>query len=388
MLVLHGSWVLAQGMVPARFVLWGETTEPPRTTSARGLRGARPSVPIAAHPFAPKTHRLVDVLIRLRLREEADVQLVRSLVVHLPSAHGAPLPSPTPAAGTADEAGSEIQAWRVDGLVFEAPVAAGVVAALDTLSLTTAVLGDDLRYWAEASRFVLALLCRQRLLPAVRQEGSAYDACWLPLLTDAGDAQVVGEIARTMPPACRASAWDIGAPLVRPETLLRAYLDTVVDAVARQALQRGASPLRHQVTSGCAESATWLCALWDADTMRDTSATLAHLAAGYRAWAASASEERATTEALPGAAFQREHEPDGAAHTPPLPSDPRIFWALPPGFSAHPCPCVAPAVDALPVKRLGVPPFWRSPNDFMPVMESWYHAIGVEAERLLRGTML
>ena len=53
MLVLHGSWVLAQGTVPARFVLWGETTEPPRTTSARGLRGARPSAPIAAHPFAP-----------------------------------------------------------------------------------------------------------------------------------------------------------------------------------------------------------------------------------------------------------------------------------------------------------------------------------------------
>jgi hypothetical protein len=93
MLVLHGSWVLAQGTVPARFVLWGETTEPPRTTSARGLRGARPSIPIAAHPFAPKTHRLLDVLICLRLREEADVQLVRSLVIHLPSARGAPLPS-------------------------------------------------------------------------------------------------------------------------------------------------------------------------------------------------------------------------------------------------------------------------------------------------------
>jgi hypothetical protein len=379
MLVLHGSWVLAQGTVPARFVLWGETTEPPRTTSARGLRGARPSVPVAAHPFAPKTHRLVDVLIHLRLRDEADIQLVRSLVIQLPSARGAPLPSPTLATGTANEAGSEIQAWRVDGLVFEAPVAAAVVTAMDTRSLSTAALGDDLRYWAEASRFVLALLCRQRILPAVQQEGSAYHGRWLPLFTDEGDAQAAGEIARAMPPACRALAWDVGAPLVRPETLLRAYLDTVVDSVARQALQ--------QAMLGSAESVTWLHALRDTDTMRGTPAALARLAAGYRAWAAPASEERATTEALLGAAFEREHEPVGAAPAPPLPSDPRIFWALPPGFSAHPCRCVAPAEDALPVKRLGVPPFWNSPDDFTPLMEGWYRAIGAEAEHVLRGTM-
>jgi hypothetical protein len=372
MLVLHGSWVLAQGTVPARFVLWGETTEPPRTTSARGLRGARPSVLIAAHPFAPKTHRLLDMLIRLRLRDEADMQLVRSLVIQLPSARGVPLPSPTLAAGIANEAGGEIRSWRVDGLVFEAPVATGIVAALDTQSLTTAALGDDLRYWAEVSRFVLALLCRQRILPAVQQEGSACRARWLPLLTDEGDAQAVSVIAGAMPPACRALAWDIGATPVRPETLLRAYLATVVESVARQALQ--------QAMSGSAESVTWLRALRDTDTMRDTPATLARLTAGYRAWAAPAIEESATTDALLGASFQREREPVGAAPVPPLPSDPHTFWALPPGFSAHPCRCVAPAVDALPVKRLGVPPFWRSPDAFMPLMENWYRTIGAEAE--------
>jgi hypothetical protein len=217
------------------------------------------------------------VLIRLRLRDEADVQLVRSLVVRLPSARGAPLPSPTLATGTADGAGSEIWSWRVDGLVFEAPVAAEVVAALDTQSLATAALGDDLRYWAEASRFVLALLCRQRLLPAVQQEGGACRARWLPLLTEEGDAQAVGVIARAMPPASRALAWDIGATLVRPEALLRDYLATVVDAVARQALHRRAPPLRQQVTSRSAGSVTWLRALRDTDTMRGTPATLARL---------------------------------------------------------------------------------------------------------------
>jgi hypothetical protein len=144
--------------------------------------------------------------------------------------------------------------------------------------------------------------------------------------------------------------------------------------------------LLHQVTSGSAESATWLRALRDTDTIGGTPATLAHLAAGYRAWAAPAIEERATTEALLGAAFLLEREPVGAAPVQPLPSNPHIFWVLPSGFSAHPCRCVAPAVDALPTKRLGVPPFWSSPDEFMRVMESWYQAIGAEAERLLHGT--
>jgi hypothetical protein len=70
-----------------------------------------------------------------------------------------------------------------------------------------------------------------------------------------------------------------------------------------------------------------------------------------------------------------------------MPPELRTFWALPPGFSAHPSRCVAPAADALPIKRLGVPPFWSSPDDFVRLMEGWYRAIGAEAERLLRGTM-
>ncbi|HWE62047.1 MAG TPA: hypothetical protein VHB98_10070 [Chloroflexota bacterium] len=400
MLVLHGSWVLAQGIVPARFVIWGETTEPPRTSSAHGLRGARPSVPVVAHPFAPKTHCLVDVLERLRLCDEADVQFARSLLVQLPSAHGRPLPSPALVARSRAEAGGyELSTWRVDGLVFEAPLAATNVAALGNQRLADVVIGDDLRYWSAASRFVLALLCRQQLLPTVQQRDGAYQARWLPLvaqsegmrssqpstLTEEGDARHVGRLITAMPPACRALAWDIGAEPVQPSVLLGEYVNTVVDAVARQALQRAALPRRGQLTAWGVGSRTWLGALRGRETMQGTPEELAELSAVYRAWAAPDAEDM-TTGAAPLQASILEVEPGAAVPAPPLPLDPVTFWSLPAGFSEHTALCVAPAVDALPLKRLGTPSWWGSSADFMGVMEAWYHIISTEAQQLLGGT--
>jgi hypothetical protein len=121
--------------------------------------------------------------------------------------------------------------------------------------------------------------------------------------------------------------------------------------------------------------------------MRGTPAALAGLAADYRAWAAPAIEENAVAAALLGPSFPLEGKTPGSAPVPPLPLDPLDFWVLPPGFGAHPSRCVAPAVGALPIKRLGVPPFWRNPDDFVRLMEGWYRAIGAEAERLLRQTV-
>ena len=388
MLVLHGSWVLAQGMVPARFVIWGEMTEPPRTTSARGLRGARPSVPVVAHPFAPKTHRLVNVLERLRLRDEADAQFVQSLLVQLPSANGRPLPSPALTAASRNEAGgSELSTWRVDGLVFEAPLAAAIVATLGNQRLADVILGDDLRYWSETSRFVLALLCRQQLLPTVQQRDGVYQARWLPLLAEASAVRSVDGLITAMPPACRALAWDVGAVPVHPRVLLGEYVTVVVDAVARQALQRTAFPRRGQPMSCSVGSSAWLRALRGRETMQGTPEELAGLAAAYRAWAAPIAKDIA---AMPARLYTSvlEVKPGAAVSAPSLPPDPITFWSLPAGFSEHTALCVAPAMDALPIKVLGTPSRWSDSEAFMRLMEDWYQAISAEAQQLLRGTRL
>ena len=42
----------------------------------------------------------------------------------------------------------------------------------------------------------------------------------------------------------------------------------------------------------------------------------------------------------------------------------------------------APEVDAVAVKQLGAPAFWRSQRDFTATMESLYHAFTAHARRL------
>jgi uncharacterized Zn finger protein len=69
----------------------------------------------------------------------------------------------------------------------------------------------------------------------------------------------------------------------------------------------------------------------------------------------------------------------------PLPAAPGAFWILPAGVADAPTHVEAPPVDALPVKRLGVPPFWRGQRDFMAEMEGLYRVIGTHARQLLTG---
>ena len=58
------------------------------------------------------------------------------------------------------------------------------------------------------------------------------------------------------------------------------------------------------------------------------------------------------------------------------------FWSMPPLSTGGLGPLEPPAVDALPVKRLGAPPFWRKPEDFTAFMEEAYRAAAAEADRL------
>lgn len=55
------------------------------------------------------------------------------------------------------------------------------------------------------------------------------------------------------------------------------------------------------------------------------------------------------------------------------------FWSAPGGVPDQNLDFTAPEVDALPVKSLGPPPFWRGKADFAQVMEKAYRAIADKA---------
>ncbi len=63
----------------------------------------------------------------------------------------------------------------------------------------------------------------------------------------------------------------------------------------------------------------------------------------------------------------------------------REFWSAPGEVAELAFTFEAPAVHALPIKRLGPPPFWRGERDFAAVMDDAYRSIGGRALRLALG---
>ena len=97
--------------------------------------------------------------------------------------------------------------------------------------------------WALASKLAVELAVRGRLVPTVRRSDGRVEARWAAALSSSDDAAKVAALARSMPPAAHAVPVTVGAErdVWAPDALLRAYLDAVVDALAREA--RGAPGL-------------------------------------------------------------------------------------------------------------------------------------------------
>ncbi|RKN38609.1 DEAD/DEAH box helicase [Streptomyces hoynatensis] len=149
-------------------------------------------------------------------------------------------PVPSPAAGAAgeplelpvalpDEEGS-VRVRTVPALAF------GVGEALPLLTRARAAGGGGAAaYWGSAAVLALQLAARGRLLPGLTP--SDQDA-WRFGPLEAADAERLRELAAAMPPPAHAVPLEpapAGAEpwLPRPETLLRAFLDAVADALPR-----------------------------------------------------------------------------------------------------------------------------------------------------------
>jgi hypothetical protein len=142
-----------------------------------------------------------------------------------------------PAPTGSDGVEAPLALWRVNAALFDAESAVTLLAGLPSApgempaSLTGAsdlgaplpvLLGDDLRFWAAASRFVLSLLARQRYVPGAMLlplldvsgywQGPRVISTWEPALGDPNDHAHYHALVAAMPDLCRAAAaTDTGA---------------------------------------------------------------------------------------------------------------------------------------------------------------------------------
>jgi SNF2 family DNA or RNA helicase len=204
MLIAHATW---HG---GALCLWAEDPALPATTRVR--TSPKP------HPFAAP-----DLTGTSYAALTAGAMRVQ-LTLLLPGSAGGPFPSPE----LAREPSSEPPAahpWLVPALALD-PFAA--MALLSSSDDTDDVLrGADLRFFALVADEAMHLAGRGRVLPALVREDGDLTARWRPVITGV-DAERFGDLARAMPPACRAAGE--GRPAA--EVLLEA-LTGLVDAAVR-----------------------------------------------------------------------------------------------------------------------------------------------------------
>ncbi|HEX4212835.1 MAG TPA: SNF2-related protein [Candidatus Dormibacteraeota bacterium] len=216
---------------PGDLHLWAEQEQArPRT------RGGADGPP--RHPFAADA----DALIALTRDRGLPVGLPAPMVVTLPSGERAPLRSDVTGAGS-------LAAWRVPTLRYAAAQAAELLPAI-AADPSPATGGTSIAYFARAVDLALSMLAAGRVLPGLVTNEDAFEARWRAH-PDAVLDRRLHELAAAMPPVCRAGVeTGSGHPL-------SAFLDGIVDAIAREAL-RGRGPLPG---SGRSLAARWLRAL-------------------------------------------------------------------------------------------------------------------------------
>ncbi|MCX7037856.1 MAG: SNF2 helicase-associated domain-containing protein, partial [Spirochaetes bacterium] len=153
------------------------------------------------------------------------------------------------------------------------------------------LIGTDLRFWANALRFVGLLVHRKAYLPGLAHRGGRFLAVWEPVI-DGEEKKILAGLAAAMPPSARAL---VGEPETEPsargpEVVLGEFLTGALDSLVRSTARQAASPPRWAPSARGPKGFDslhdqWLHALNAADPALEAEpADLERLSAQIEAW--------------------------------------------------------------------------------------------------------
>ncbi len=248
--------------------VWAEDAALPAWAPKR--RGRVPAKPRPrAHPFAGSVAALSGALARFGIAPTPDAHTHIGLALMLPSFRDGPQHSPQLLRAD-DETGSGnpdfLHPWVVPAMALGPMPALDVLLALLADNRAGVVVGDSLRFLAEAAKLALELLARGRLLPGLVRRDGEWLARWRAITVDPNDTERVRLLSASMPPLVRAE-FSPSAAASPPEAVLADLLGAVVDACARRFLVDGLLPRPARRRSARSLSAVdaWLAALTDGD---------------------------------------------------------------------------------------------------------------------------
>ena len=250
----------------------------------------RPAEPAPPKPRTRSPHDAGEEALREALAAAGAFGRVRvePVLGWLPTAGNAPIASsPLIGDAPATRRRPELSPWTLTAAALTTAEAAFFLAAcIGQTALAPGVfVGRDLAYAAAVLQLGAGLVARQQFLPGFREGDGVPRAVWVPVL-DGPEAEGMARVARSMPSACRAlealgSGDAARPPKAAPLSLVRAFVDAVVDHLVRTAADDGVSSTRPLPSI----HEQWLHALRSADgALRAAPAEITRLAGQVREW--------------------------------------------------------------------------------------------------------
>jgi SNF2 family DNA or RNA helicase len=202
MISLHGTFI-----APGSFHVWAESE--PRATKNQN-----------EWPFALDHHQLSEALSKIGLRSFER----KSLTGSFPTSAGLAVPSSS-IFGEVRTNHFQLSPWIIPTAEITPDVIPDFLQIEDSKIETGLFYGADILYWVEALRFVRRLMYHHKFLPWLENS----EPKWIPLLIGEEGA-MFHELARTMPPFCRAFSNGTSA-----EKLLHDFVQFFLDRMIREA---------------------------------------------------------------------------------------------------------------------------------------------------------
>ena len=228
MQILHLNWINKER--DREFFLWGESSKKRHSKKVSAAK---------FHPFCSAKKELTNILKII----DKDINLKGrwdELTFSLPAFNGYPLASSNIILKTDKkqfdnkETKAKIFSFKVNGMWLKNYECLSFLISITDIPIEDEIiLGSDIYYWSEVSKFAMELLAKQRFLPALRVNKNNLEAVWKPIINRTQDEERLNILCQSMPSVCR--AYEKQNNVLEKDIILD-FLDIVVDQMVRKSL--------------------------------------------------------------------------------------------------------------------------------------------------------
>ena len=227
-IVLHGTFrVTEEGNY---FLFWGESS---KKITERGN----------FHPFSLGPGELARIVKQIMPNGTQSMKL-KNLSAYFPAFGNMPLASMQMAGiipdDSVDSANSDLlmKDFTVPSVTTSVGDAFASLFSINEFNARKVIVGDDLKFWENATRFAYNILSEQKFLPTVMVEGASVRSRWAPMLETYEDQSLLENLAKDMPMSCL--IFNYGQ--IDSRTLLRTFINTTVDQFCRSMTNKPSIP--------------------------------------------------------------------------------------------------------------------------------------------------